>query len=174
VSTDAAGLFWPQVARGVGIMICLVPTTRLALGGLPLDRIPDASGLFNLMRNLGGAIGLASIDTCLYGRAPAIGEWLENGLKLGDAAAARAVGLPPAVVAANVGKLLLPGQADQVMRLVERAALTLAANEAWLLLALVTIAPLPLLVFVARNESKEAALPTWAQAEAGETLRIET
>ena len=63
-------MFWPQVVRGAAIMFCLLPPTRLALGHLAPDRVPDASGLFNLMRNLGGAIGLALIDTVIYGRAP--------------------------------------------------------------------------------------------------------
>ena len=55
--TDFSGMFWPQVIRGVAIMFCLLPPTRLALGALSETQVPDASGLFNLMRNLGGAVG---------------------------------------------------------------------------------------------------------------------
>ena len=47
-------MFWPQVVRGVAIMFCLLPPVRIALGHLTPDRLPDASALFNLMRNLGG------------------------------------------------------------------------------------------------------------------------
>ena len=61
-------MFWPQIVRGVAIMFCLLPPTRIALGALPEIEVADASGLFNLMRNLGGAIGIALIDTILYGR----------------------------------------------------------------------------------------------------------
>ena len=68
--TDMAEMFWPQVVRGSAIMLCLLPPTRLALGPLPAARVADGSGLFNLMRNLGGAIGLALIDTVIYSRAP--------------------------------------------------------------------------------------------------------
>ena len=63
--TDFDEMFWPQVVRGVAIMFCLLPPTRLALGHLAPERVPDASGLFNLMRNLGGAIGIALIDTVI-------------------------------------------------------------------------------------------------------------
>jgi DHA2 family multidrug resistance protein len=56
-------LLWPQVFRGVGLMLAIIPVTNTALGTLPLDRVKNASGLFNLMRNLGGAIGLAAINT---------------------------------------------------------------------------------------------------------------
>jgi len=56
-------LLWPQVFRGVGLMCAIIPVTNTALGTLPPERVKNASGLFNLMRNLGGAIGLAAINT---------------------------------------------------------------------------------------------------------------
>ena len=56
-------LLWPQIFRGVGLMLAIIPVTNTALGTLPPERVKNASGLFNLMRNLGGAIGLAAINT---------------------------------------------------------------------------------------------------------------
>jgi DHA2 family multidrug resistance protein len=61
-------LLWPQIFRGVGLMFSIVPVTNTALGTLAPDRMKNASGLFNLMRNLGGAIGLAAINTLLNDR----------------------------------------------------------------------------------------------------------
>lgn len=58
-------LFLPQVFRGVSLMICMVPINNIALGTLPPDKLKNASGLFNLTRNLGGAVGLAIINTVL-------------------------------------------------------------------------------------------------------------
>ena len=58
-------LLWPQVLRGVGMMLAIVPITNVALGTLAPAMVKNASGLFNLMRNLGGAIGLAAINTVL-------------------------------------------------------------------------------------------------------------
>ena len=49
-------------------MLAIVPVTNTALGTLAPDRVKNASGLFNLMRNLGGAIGLAAINTVLNDR----------------------------------------------------------------------------------------------------------
>src|SRR5208282_4716395 len=46
-----------------GLMFAIIPVTNTALGTLPVERVKNASGLFNLMRNLGGAIGLAAINT---------------------------------------------------------------------------------------------------------------
>ena len=61
-------LLWPQIFRGLGLMFAIVPVTNTALGTLPPERMKNASGLFNLMRNLGGAIGLAAINTVLNDR----------------------------------------------------------------------------------------------------------
>ena len=49
-------------------MICMVPINNIALGTLPPDRVKNASGLYNLTRNLGGAVGLAVINTILDNR----------------------------------------------------------------------------------------------------------
>ena len=55
----------------------------------------DASGLFNLMRNLGGAIGIALIDTVIYTRAPEYAQSIVNRLAAGDLDTAKAIGIPP-------------------------------------------------------------------------------
>ncbi|MFP3427817.1 MFS transporter, partial [Pseudoalteromonas sp. SIMBA_162] len=55
--------FWPQVIRGAGQIMVLLSASRLAMGRLAPHEIGNGSGLFNVMRNLGGAVGLALIDT---------------------------------------------------------------------------------------------------------------
>jgi DHA2 family multidrug resistance protein len=61
-------LVWPQIFRGVGIMIAMLPVNNIALGTLPSERVKNASGLYNLTRNLGGAVGLAGLTTVLNDR----------------------------------------------------------------------------------------------------------
>ena len=58
-------LFWPQAIRGVGLIMTMVPTTNLALGTLPPLRVANASGLFTVCRNLGGAVGIAFLNTLM-------------------------------------------------------------------------------------------------------------
>jgi DHA2 family multidrug resistance protein len=65
---DFYELLWPQIFRGVGMMLAIVPITNLALGTLAPERLKNASGLFNLARNLGGAVGLAALNTVLNHR----------------------------------------------------------------------------------------------------------
>src|SRR5439155_9378411 len=57
-----------QWFRGLGLMASIVPWTNVGLRPLAPERIKNASGLFNLMRNLGGAIGLAVLTTMLNDR----------------------------------------------------------------------------------------------------------
>src|SRR5215813_3813142 len=61
-------LLWPQIFRGIGLMLAIVPITNVALGTLAPERVKNASGLFNLMRNMGGAVGLAALNTVLDDR----------------------------------------------------------------------------------------------------------
>ena len=56
-------LILPQICRGFGLMCCMLPINNLALGTLPPARLKNASGIYNLTRNLGGAVGLAGINT---------------------------------------------------------------------------------------------------------------
>ncbi|HZR87812.1 MAG TPA: DHA2 family efflux MFS transporter permease subunit [Bradyrhizobium sp.] len=65
---DFYELLWPQILRGIGMMCAMVPTNNIALGTLAPERVKNASGLFNLMRNLGGAVGLAIINEVLNDR----------------------------------------------------------------------------------------------------------
>jgi DHA2 family multidrug resistance protein len=55
--------FVPQAIRGSALMLCFLPINTLTLGLLPMEEVKNASGLYNLMRNLGGAIGLAVANT---------------------------------------------------------------------------------------------------------------
>ena len=58
----------PQALRGIGQQFAVPPIVTMALGSLPQSRLRSASGLFNLMRNLGGAIGIAVSSTMLNDR----------------------------------------------------------------------------------------------------------
>ena len=58
----------PQMLRGFGLVCCFIPLTNLSLGTLPLSEVKNASGLYNVMRNLGGALGLAGLTTLMNDR----------------------------------------------------------------------------------------------------------
>ncbi|MEJ0095935.1 MAG: DHA2 family efflux MFS transporter permease subunit [Methylocella sp.] len=154
IDADFDEMLWPQIIRGVAIMFCLLPPTRIALGNLSPKQVPDASGLFNLMRNLGGAIGLALVDTVLYGRIPIHAEALKVGLMAGDASAALAVGLSPSRVAQKAGAPIDAATEAYVRPFVERGAFVMSANEAWLLLAAFSLIGLVGIALLAKRSAQ--------------------
>ena len=140
--TDFSAMLWPQIVRGVAIMLCLLPPTRIALGALAPEKVANASGLFNLMRNLGGAIGLATIDTVIYGRAPDHARQIVARLQAGDIPTARAVGIPLDMFSARGAGPLDPDVREMLAPMIKRLALTQSVNDAWALVAAVTFAAL--------------------------------
>ena len=153
VDTDAAEMILPQILRGAAIMFCLLPPTRLALGRLSPGQVADGSGLFNLMRNLGGAIGLALIDTIIFSRSPHYAGLIEAKLRAGDLATAVSIGIPRDAFLENLGEPIDDITTEMVRPLVEKAALTQAINDAWLAIGLITVAAL-LLVWLVRRSAR--------------------
>jgi DHA2 family multidrug resistance protein len=143
--TDYDEMFWPQVVRGMAVMFCILPPTRLALGHFDKASIPNASGLFNMMRNLGGAIGIALVDTIIYTRAPIHAQKLTDRVLAGDFDTLQRLHIQPGI-AAHLGS-------DTLAALVQKAAFAEAINDAWLLLSLITFLALASILF--------ARAPAW-------------
>jgi DHA2 family multidrug resistance protein len=61
-------LFWPNVVRAIGQALVLTPLSAVATAGVEAENAGSASALFNMMRNLGGAIGIAALQTLLTKR----------------------------------------------------------------------------------------------------------
>ena len=132
---DFYEILLPQILRGVSLMICMVPISNIALGTLPPARIKNASGLFNLMRNLGGAVGLAIINTSLNKRqdlhlsrlGEAVNWSRDNVLQTYDNMKAGFVAFGAAADQMTVARLV---------SLMRREALVMAFSDVFLLLTL--------------------------------------
>jgi DHA2 family multidrug resistance protein len=61
-------LFWPNVVRAIGQALAFAPLSAVATAGIEPENAGSASGLFNMMRNLGGAVGIAVLQTFLTKR----------------------------------------------------------------------------------------------------------
>ena len=61
-------LFWPNVVRAIGQALAFAPLSAVATAGIEPENAGSASGLFNMMRNLGGAVGIAMLQTFLTKR----------------------------------------------------------------------------------------------------------
>ncbi|UWU77949.1 multidrug efflux MFS transporter [Bradyrhizobium huanghuaihaiense] len=61
-------LLWPNVVRAIGQALVMAPLSAVATAGIEAENAGSASGLFNMMRNLGGAVGIALLQTVLTKR----------------------------------------------------------------------------------------------------------
>jgi DHA2 family multidrug resistance protein len=131
---DFYELLIPQILRGIGMMCAMVPTNNIALGTLPPDRIKNASGLFNLMRNLGGALGLAVINEVLNDRTDLHISRLQERVNWGNATAVETL---------NNFTQRLQGMGDaammamkQLSQIVHRQAVVMGYGDAFFMLTL--------------------------------------
>ncbi len=150
--TDAAEMMVPQILRGAAIMFCLLPPTRLALGQLSERLVADGSGLFNLMRNLGGAVGLALIDTIIFSHSATNAADIAAKLEQGDVATAVRIGIPRDAFLEQVGQPPDEFVQEMVRPLVEKAALVDAINDAWLVIGMMTAIAVVLVFFVRKSQ----------------------
>ncbi len=149
-------LFGPQALRGASMMFIMLPVNQIALGRLPPAAVKNASGLYNLMRNLGGAVGLAMINTVATSRLAAHTLHLQEQVTW---ARPGAVGTMNAMTQAmqpdKAGNAALAAL-KQVALMVQQQALTLAYNDVLLLMAATFIVVLPLTLLLAKPASGAA------------------
>src|SRR5271166_1535231 len=129
----AAELFLPQIFRGFPQVFAVAPSVNLGLGSLPPERLKYASGLFNMMRNLGGAVGIAVSGAILNDRTNFHFQAIASNLTPANGAMTRLIG----DLAQRYGAI--PGSPQeghaaalhQLWRLAYREASTLAYADAF-------------------------------------------
>jgi len=153
---DFYELLVPQVLRGVGMMCAMIPTNNIALGTLPPDRVKNASGLFNLTRNLGGALGLALINTVLNDRTDLHIARLQERVTWGNATATETL---------NMFTQRMQGMGDaalmamkQLSQIVHRQAVVMGYGDAFFILTLFYLG-LSLLVMLLKKPAAMTAEP---------------
>jgi MFS transporter, DHA2 family, multidrug resistance protein len=82
LDSNVAGpqFFWPNIVRALGQAIIFTPLSAIATAGLEREHAGSASALFNMMRNLGGAIGIAVLQTVLTKREQFHSNVLTSGI----------------------------------------------------------------------------------------------
>ncbi len=147
---SSAQLLFPQALRGMGQQFAVPPTVTLTLGGLAPQRLRLASGLFNLMRNLGGAIGIAVCATILNDRTNLHFFRLAEHLNTANEAMNNAL--------QNLAALG-DGAHSQLWQLTYREALTMSFSDTFLavmLCFLITTCMVPLMKKVAPPKAPSA------------------
>jgi DHA2 family multidrug resistance protein len=150
-------LFWPLIVRGFALMFCVVPATIMALGALQPEKLKMASALFNTMRNLGGAVGIACVNTMLNDRTNL--HWLRLSDHLTPGRPQLMV--PMSRQLANItGYVVDPIMLDHralaaVAKLAKREAMTMAYSDTFLMIAAVFVCSL-LLIPLAGSPKKSS------------------
>ncbi|EJL58322.1 drug resistance transporter, EmrB/QacA subfamily [Rhizobium sp. CF122] len=75
-------LFWPNVIRAIGQALVFAPLSVVATAGIEQENAGSASALFNMMRNLGGAVGIASLQTFISKREQFHSNILTNSISI--------------------------------------------------------------------------------------------
>jgi DHA2 family multidrug resistance protein len=77
-------IFWPQLLQGTGMALTFVPLTTATMQSIQPQRMGNATSLFNLMRNIGGSVGIAVTGTMLTRQRQSIGAVLGENLTVYD------------------------------------------------------------------------------------------
>ena len=141
-----AQFLWPQVLRGAGMIFAFIPMTNLALGTLPSEAVKNASGLYTVTRNLGGAIGLALVGTLLNGRLWL--HWQDLAATLHSERSGVYDYLHGAAAQLGPGGESDPRALGLLNQLAQQQALTMAYNDMYLLLSALVAATLLLVPLI--------------------------
>ncbi|MFG6081825.1 DHA2 family efflux MFS transporter permease subunit [Paracoccus litorisediminis] len=140
-------IFVPQILRGVSLMLCMVPVSNIALGMLPPDKVKNASGLFNLTRNLGGAVGLALINTILTNRQDFHFARLAEGVSVTSDAAQKAIGMLEQAYS-TLGDAAHTAALSTITSMAKLQAVVMSLSDIFLILAVLFLSLGGLLFFV--------------------------
>jgi MFS transporter, DHA2 family, multidrug resistance protein len=153
---DFYELLVPQILRGIGMMFAMIPTNNIALGTLAPERVKNASGLFNLMRNLGGAVGLAVINQVLNERTDLHITRLQDRVTWGNTTATETLNMFTQRMQ-GVGDAALMAM-KQLSQIVHRQAVVMGYGDAFFMLTLFYFG-LSLLVLLLKKPAAASSEP---------------
>jgi DHA2 family multidrug resistance protein len=152
-------IFWPQFFQGLGLSALFVPLTTISMDPIPRERMGNATSLFNLMRNLGGSVGIATTGTLLARKQQ---EYINV---MGAHVTSFSEAAHHALEAARNGFLASGADAytatqrayAAVFGAVQRQAVMVAFVDLFRLLGIIFILLLPLVLLMRRPRGREAA-----------------
>jgi len=146
LDADFRAVIIPRVVQGIGMSFFFVPLTTLAVAHIPREQMGNATGIFNLLRNLGASVGVAVSSTLLSQRAQFHQSRLIDQLDVNKASVRAALdtfshyffarGVPDSVAATAA----LAGLNGQIIR----QAMMMAFNDTFYIMFFFTLAVVPL------------------------------
>ena len=142
--------FWPQFIQGISLAFLFVPLTTITMGPIPREQMGNATSLFNLMRNLGGSVGIAT-TTALISRHQQqhLNNLTQHVSPYNPQAQQMLQNLTGMFRSQGSGPVVAMQQAYQVVwGMVQRQAAILAYIDVFIILAVVFLGILPLLLIM--------------------------
>ncbi len=148
LDSGADEMFWPLIVRGFAMGLIFVPLTNASMAELSPQQIPQGTGMFNLMRQLGGSLGIATIATLLARFTKVNKALLADHLSVGDPATMeRLTGLTRAMQARGFDPLVAKQQALMLIdRQMTAQATVLSFSKIYLISGTAFVCALPLLL----------------------------
>jgi MFS transporter, DHA2 family, multidrug resistance protein len=154
-------IFWPQVLQGVALSFLFVPLAALATVRITPEKMGNATSIFNLMRNIGGSVGVATMTTFLSRRSQFHQNHLVADVTPGNPQAVRMLkGLQARFYAQGFDNVDAGRKALAAMyAMVQQHAAMLAFVEAFWIMGIVFLLMLPFLPLMQYIKAKPAAKP---------------
>jgi DHA2 family multidrug resistance protein len=158
VESSFWSMVWPSLVHGLGMGLTFVPLSAAALAAVPVARIGNASGLYNLMRNTGASIGIAVAGTFIVRRSQYHQAILGMHVHPTNPAAQLAFqGATGVAMAGGASPVYAEQQATaMIYGLVQRQAAVLAFSDVFVILTYVALAMVPMLLWLGRTRGGAA------------------
>jgi DHA2 family multidrug resistance protein len=149
-------IFWPQLIQGVGMSLLFVPLTTIAMDRIPREKMGYATSLFNLMRNIGGSVGIAATGTMLARHSQATTSMLGANVTAYDPASQSMIyQFRAAFMAAGADAVTATDRANAALfGLVQRNATMVAFVGIFQLMGVIFIVLVPLVLLMKRPKAR--------------------
>jgi DHA2 family multidrug resistance protein len=156
-------IFWPQLIQGMSMGLLFVPLTTITNDPIPKEEMGNATSLFNLMRNIGASVGIASVTTLVARHNQAhvneLGRFINE---FNSAARSMYAAAKSAFMAQGMDPVTAGKQAYAAMwGMVQRQAAMMSYVDAFFLLSVMFICCLPLILLM-RKPTKQGGGPGMA------------
>ncbi|HEX3176268.1 MAG TPA: DHA2 family efflux MFS transporter permease subunit [Methylomirabilota bacterium] len=151
-----ASVAWPQVLNGLALGFIFVPLTASTTGTLPKEQIGNATGIFNLMRNVGGSVGISLVTTILARHAQQHQALLTRHITPYDPAAAQWLAQAEQALAPTVGAAAAADAARAALyNVVLKQSMLLAFVDVFRLLAVLVLCCIPIVWLFRRTRAPQ-------------------
>ena len=151
---------WPQFYMGLALGMLFVPLTTVTMDPIPVEHMGNATSLFNLVRNLGGSIGIAAVSTIQTRREQfdvnVLGAHVTHGSRLAGSLMNMLRGY---FLSQGSGPVMATNQArGALLAMVEHEASMMSYNTTFRILAFLFLAMLPFLFLMKRPSMKKGPI----------------